>query len=64
MSLINMLFRKILAKRIENTIVLDPRQNAFIRSEGNAENICVLNKIIYQHKQSLRHLKICLLDVG
>ena len=63
-SLINRLFHKILAKRIENTIVLDPRQKAFIRRDGIAENIFVLKNIIYQHKQKLRPLKICLLDVS
>ena len=67
-SLINRLFHKILAKRIrlyiENTIVLDPRQKAFIRRDGIAENIFLLKYIIYQHKQKLRPLKICLLDVS
>ena len=63
-SLINRLFHKILAKRIENIIVLDPRQKAFIRRDGIAENIFLLKNIIYQHKQKLRPLKICLLDVS
>ena len=49
-SLINRLFHKILAKRIENIIVLDPRQKAFIRRDGIAENIFLLKNIIYQHK--------------
>ena len=62
--LINRLFHKILAKRIENTIVLDPRQKAFIRRDGIADNIFLLKNIIYQHKQKLRPLKICLLDVS
>ena len=63
-SLINRLFHKILAKRIENIIVLDPRQKAFIKRDGIAENIFLLKNIIYQHKQKLRPLKICLLDVS
>ena len=63
-SLINRLFHNILAKRIENTIVLDPRQKAFIRRDGIAENISLLKNIIYQDKQKLRPLKICLFDVS
>ena len=63
-SLINRLFNKIIATIIENTIVLDPRQKAFIGRYGIAENIFVLKNIIYQHKQTLRSLKICLLDVS
>ena len=63
-TLINRLFNKILAKRIENTIALDPRQKAFIRRDGIYENIFLLKNIIYQHKQNLNLLKICLLDVS
>ena len=40
-SLINRLFHKILAKHIENTIVLDNRQKAFIIRDGISENIFV-----------------------
>ena len=44
--------------------MLDPRQKAFIRRDGIAENIFLLKNIIYQHKQYLNPLKICLLDVS
>ena len=63
-SLINRLFHKILAKRIENTIALDPRQKVFIRRDGIAEKMFLLKNIIYQHKQKLNPLQICLLDVS
>ena len=63
-SLINRLFHKILAKRIENTIAHDPRQKVFIRKDGIAEHIFLLKNIIYQHKQNLNPLIICLLDVS
>ena len=63
-SLINRLFHKILAKRIDNTIALDPRQKVFIRRDGIAEHIFLLKNIIYQHKQNLNPLIICLLDVS
>ena len=51
-SLINRLFHKILAKRIENTIALDPRKKECIRRDGIAENIFVLKNIIYQHNKT------------
>ena len=51
-SLINRLFNKILAKRIENNIVLDPRQKAFFRRYGIAENL------------TPRFLNICLINVS
>ena len=63
-SLINKLFHKILAKRIENTIALDPRQKACIRRDSIAENMFLLKNIIYQHKQKLNPLQIYLLDVS
>ena len=49
-----------LARRIENTISLNPLQKAFVRRDGIAENICLLKTIIYQHKNELRSLKMCL----
>ena len=52
------LFHKMLARRIENTISLNPRQKAFVRRDGIAENIFLLKYII------LRPLKMCLLDVS
>ena len=58
------LFHKMLARRIENTISLNPRQNAFVRRDGIAENIFLLKSIIYQHKNALRPLKMYLLDVS
>ena len=58
------LFHKMLARRIENTISLNPRQKAFVRRDGIAENIFLLKSIIYQHKNALRPLKMCLLDVS
>ena len=67
-SLINRLFHKILAKRIENsisnTIVLDPHQEAFIRRDSISENIFALKNIIYKHKQTLQPLNTLLLDVS
>ena len=63
-SLINKLFHKILAKRIENTIALDPRQKACIRRDSIAENMFLLKNIIYQYKQKLNPLQIYLLDVS
>ena len=44
--------------------MLDPRQKAFIRRDSTVENIFLLNNIIYQHKQTLRRLQICSLDVS
>ena len=58
------LFHKMLARRIENTISLNPRQKAFVRRDGIDENIFLLKSIIYQHKNALRPLKMCLLDVS
>ena len=58
------LFHKMLARRIENTISLNPRQKAFVRRDGIAENIFLLKSIIYQHKNALRPLNMCLLDVS
>ena len=57
------LFHNILARRIENTISLNPRQKAFVRYDDIAENIFLLKSIIYQHKNVLRPLNMCLLDV-
>ena len=57
------LYHNILARNIENTISLNPRQKSCVRCNGIAENIFVLKNIIYQHKNTLRSLKMCLLDV-
>ena len=56
------LLHYILARRIENTISLNSRQKAFVRRDGIAENIFLLKTIIYQHKNALRTLRMCLLD--
>ena len=58
------LLHKMLARRIENTISLNPRQKYFVRRDGIADNIFLLKSIIYQHKNALRPLKMCLLDVS
>ena len=58
------LFHTILTRRFENTISLNPRQKALVRRDGIAENIFLLKTIIYQHKNELRPLKMCLLDVS
>ena len=49
------LFHNILARRIENTIRL---------IDGIAENIFLLNTIIYQHTNALLPLNICVLNVS
>ena len=53
-----------LARIIENTICLNPRQKAFVRRDGIADDIGLLKSIIYQHKNALRPLQMCLLDVS
>ena len=50
-----------MARRIENTISLNPRQKTFVRHDSIAENIILLKNIIYQHTNALRSLQICLL---
>ena len=49
---------------MESTVIIDPRQKAFVRRDGIAENVFLLKNIIYQHKKSLHPLKICMLDVS
>ena len=61
-SIFYRLFHKMLARRVENKISINPRQIAFVRRDGIAENIFLLKNIIYQHKKC--PLKICLSDVS
>ena len=63
-SILCRLFHKIIARRIEASIKLDIRQKAFTRRDGIAENIFLLKNIIYQHKQKLKPLSLCFLDVS
>ena len=63
-SIFSRLFHNILARRIENTISLNPRQKVFVRRDGIAENILLLKSIIYHHTNALRPLNMCLLDVS
>ena len=63
-SILCRLFHKIIARRIEVSIKLDIRQKAFTRRDGIAENIFLLQNIIYQHKQKLKLLSLCFLDVS
>ena len=51
-----------MARRIENIISLNPRKKAYVQRDGIDENIFLLKNIIYQHKNALRSLKVCLLD--
>ena len=58
------LFHKMFARRIENTMSLNPQKKAFVRRDGIADNIFLLKYIIYQHTNALLPLKMCLLDVS
>ena len=58
------IYHYILARRIEKKIRLNPRQKAFVRRDGIAENIFLLKNIIYQHTNALRPLNMYLLNVS
>lgn len=57
-SRITLIFHKVLAKRLESNIVLDPRQKAFIPCDGCADNVFLLDNIIRGAQR--RHKPVCL----
>ena len=58
------LLHKIITKRIEKNVTLNPRQKAFLRRDGIAENIFLLKNIISSHTNHCRQLMVCFLDVS
>ena len=56
-------FHKILASRFEVTLPWNKRQKAFMRGDGVADSIWLLQTIIRQHQRTLNPLNIAFLDV-
>jgi len=56
-------FHKVLASRFETTLLWNPRQKAFVRGDGVADSICLLQTIIRQHQRTLQPLNIAFLDI-
>ena len=56
--IITRLLHKILAKNLEVKINLDPRQKAFRRRDGMAENLLLIRNIVDDHKRRLKPLVV------
>ena len=56
------LFTKILHERLQLACPITPRQKGFIKAEGCAENVVVLNCLIRQHKVNKKPLGVVLID--
>lgn len=63
-SVITRAFHKILATRLTNTIALDPRQKAFLPTDGCAENIFCLDMILKYHRQNFKPLYMASIDIA
>ena len=56
-------FHKVLASRLEATLPWNPRQTAFMKGDGVADSIWLLQTIIRQHQRTLQPLNITFLDI-
>ena len=56
-------FHKVLAQRFETSLPWNKRQKAFVKGDGVADSIWLLQTIIRQHQRTLQPLNIAFLDV-
>ena len=56
-------FHKILASQLEATLPWNARQKAFVKGDGVADSIWLLQMIIRQHQRTLQPLNIAFLDI-
>ena len=56
-------FHKVLASRFEATLPWNTHQKAFMRGDGVADSIWLLQTIIRQHQRTLQPLNIAFLDI-
>ena len=56
-------FHKIVASRFEATLPWNARQKAFMKGDGVADSIWLLQTIIRQHQRTLQPLNIAFLDI-
>ena len=56
-------FHKILASRFEATLPWNTRQKAFMKGDGVADSIWLLQTIIRQHQRTLQPLNIAFIDI-
>ena len=56
-------FHKVLASRFEATLLWNTRQKAFMRGDGVADSIWLLQSIIRQHQRTVQPLNIAFLDI-
>ena len=56
-------FQKVLASRFETSLPWNPRQKAFVRGDGVADSIWLLQTIIRQHQRTFQPLNIAFLDI-
>lgn len=55
---------KILAKRLEDALDIDPRQRAFRSMDGCADNIFLLDTLLRYHRKQYKSLYIASIDVS